>query len=179
MEKITTIKQLITYLSENPIEQLKAVYQLLAIPNQEFEPFQFWSNKHYTRNCIIRTTNYELILICWEKNQFTPIHSHNQQECWVYNVQGNFEETRYQPNENEIPQPIYHSILNEQKRSYMNDNMGFHVLRNSTNGRAMSLHLYVKPIDECLVFNETEKIFEMKPLGYFSVSGKLINSDDY
>jgi cysteine dioxygenase len=178
LKKITTIEQLVAFLSKCTAEQFEVVYQFLEIQKTEFKPFQFWSNKHYTRNCIVRTSNYELILICWEKNQYTPIHSHNQQECWVYNVQGNFEETRYQPNENGIPQPIYHSILNEQKRSYMNDNIGFHVLKNTTNGRAMSLHLYAKPIDECLVFNETEKIFEMKPLEYFSVSGKLINSDN-
>ncbi|PJA09260.1 MAG: cysteine dioxygenase [Flavobacteriales bacterium CG_4_10_14_0_2_um_filter_32_8] len=178
MKKITTIKQLITYLSENPIEQLKSIAQFLAIPKKEVEPYQFWSKKHYTRNCIIRTNNYELILICWEKNQYTPIHSHNNQECWVYHVQGNFEETRFKQDENGIPQSIHHSILYEQKHSYINDTMGFHVLKNTANGRAMSLHLYAKPIDKCLVYNENKQLFEMKPLGYFSVAGQLMNPDN-
>ena len=178
MKKITTIKQLITILSESSIEQLKSIVQFLAISATEVEPYQFWSKKHYTRNCIIRTNSYELILICWEKNQITPIHSHNNQECWVYNVNGKFEEIRYKKDENGIPQPFYHSNLAEQNRSYMNDSIGFHVLKNTANGRAMSLHLYAHPINECLVYNEHNKVFETKPLGYFSVAGQLTKPDN-
>ncbi len=176
MNKITTIAQLLKQLSESSDNQLKSIYQLLEIPLKEFEPYLFWSEENYTRNCIIRTERYELILICWEKGQFTPIHSHNEQECWVYNVKGKFKEIRFMNDENGIPQQVQYSVINQKNRSYMNDRMGFHILKNKANGRSASLHLYAKPIDECLVYNETHQLFELKPLHYYSVSGKIINA---
>jgi len=36
----------------------------------------------------------------------------------------------------------------------------------------------LKVFDECLVYNENMQLFEMKPLGYFSVAGQLVNADD-
>ena len=70
MNKITTIKQLLHQLSESSDEQLKSIYKFLKIPTEEFTPYLHFSKEYYTRNCIVKTDRYELILICWEKDQF-------------------------------------------------------------------------------------------------------------
>ena len=173
MTKITTIPQLLEHLAECNSEELKSVYKLLDIPKHEFEPYMHWSNQAYTRNCIIRTDDYELLLLCWEKDQASPIHSHNNQECWVYNAMGKFEEIRFTQDQKGELQQVNDFKLNEQNFSYMNDQIGFHILKNSYNGRSASLHLYAKPIDECLVYNEDNHQFELTRLLYHSISGKL------
>ena len=175
MNKITTIKQLLHQLSESSDEQLKSISNFLEIPTKEFTPYLHFSKEYYTRNCIVKTDRYELILICWEKDQDTPIHSHGDQECWVFHVQGELQEVRYENDKNGIPIPVNNSVLNDQGISYMNDDLGFHILKNTSDGQSVSLHLYVKSIDECLVYNESNKTFETKALKFNSINGELVD----
>ena len=171
MNKITTINQLIKALSDSSAKELNNIYNYLNIPFSEYEPYLFWSNENYTRNCIVRTEKYELLLLCWEKNQYTPIHSHNEQECWVYNVKGEFEEIRYAINLGKELIQQTNFKLNGGHFSYMNKQLGFHVLK--AKEQTISLHLYAKPIDECLVYNEDSKAFEITQLTYHSYQGNL------
>lgn len=176
LSRITTVKQLIQYLSECSIEELKSVYKIIDIPKSEYSPYMFWSDEGYTRNCIVRTDDYELILLCWEKDHYTPIHAHNDQECWVYNVKGEFEEIRFSKDTDGVPKQMSKGTLAEQDQSYMNDDVGLHMLRNCTKDRAMSLHLYAKPIDECIAFNPLTGQFETKTLSYHSFKGELVET---
>jgi len=175
LSQIETVPHLIQYLSECSNEELKSVYKLLAIPESEFDPYLFWSDDCYVRNCIVRTDDYELILLCWEKDHYTPIHAHNDQECWVYNVKGEFEEIRFSKNGEEAPSQISKEMLSVKDQSYMNDDLGLHVLRNCSDGRAMSLHLYAKPIEQCVIYNPLTSQFETKTLTYHSLEGKLVS----
>ena len=54
---------------------------------------------------------------------------------------------------------------------YMQDSMGFHLLKNQTQENAMTLHLYIKPVDECNVYNPKEKAFELRELNYDTIDG--------
>jgi cysteine dioxygenase len=175
LDKITTVEQLLHRLSESSDEQLLSISKFLDIPAKEFESYMHFSNNCYTRNCIVKTDRYELILICWEKDQDTPIHSHGNQECWVFHVQGKIKEIRYEKDKNGIPYPIENSVLNENGIAFMNDDMGFHILKNISDGQSASLHFYVKSIEECLVYNESKKMFENKTLKFDSIGGKLID----
>ena len=64
-----------------------------------FEIFCSWSESTYTRNCIFENERFELILICWQSSQKTPIHDHGGEECWVKFIDGEFKETIYKSNE--------------------------------------------------------------------------------
>ena len=176
-ESITTIQRLIEELNQiEKEEDYKKAVKRLKIPVEEYEPYVFFSKKHYTRNCIVRNENYELILICWEKGQKTPVHCHNNQECWIYVVKGEFVEQRYVKS-NKPFQEIEAERKMQLKKgeiSYMNDNMGFHSLLNTNDGSSMSLHLYINPIDECSVFNRENGKFERKELEYYSYQGKSL-----
>ncbi len=171
MNKITSINQLIKTLSASCDADLKNIYKFLNIPISEYEPYIFWSDENYTRNCIVRTDKYELLLLCWKKNQYTPIHSHNGQECWVYNVKGTFEEIRYELNSEKKLIKQNDFSLNEGHFSYMNNQLGFHELK--ANEEAISLHLYSLPIDECLIYDSNSEQFKSTSLSYHSTEGKL------
>lgn len=174
---ISSLDQLVEELKQIKNEQeYKKVVKRLDIPLEDYFPYSHFSQEKYTRNCIARTENFELILLCWEEGQETPIHCHNNQECWVYVVKGEFDEQRYVEAEgNDEAIEVERELqLEKDGVSYMNDDMGFHSLANTANGRAMSLHLYMNPIDECQVFNEDSEEFEKKKMKYYSFEGEVI-----
>jgi len=145
----------------------------MNIPPSDFKAFEFWSEEGYTRNCLARTESYELLLLCWDSHQATPIHCHNGEECWVYVVNGVLEEERFEMNESDDLVLTDKSVYQPADLSYMSDDMGYHLLRNADAQKAMSLHLYMNPIDQCSIYDEEEGVFIYKELTYDSVRGKV------
>lgn len=150
----------------------------MNIPTADFEAYANWSEEHYTRNCIDRTEKYELILLCWEPGQVTPIHCHAGEECWVYTLQGKLEEERYDIDDETCQlKQTGHEKMRETQISYMNDNMGFHRLINNDQQRSMTLHLYMNPIDRCRVYDEDKGEFVETDLEYDTFKGKPVEQD--
>ena len=164
MLPITKVISLLDELTEthNYAELVKRI----QIPLSEFNDYLFWDDNYYTRNCIVRNDDYELILLCWEPGQSTPIHCHNDQECWVYMVSGNIMEYQFQLNEQNIPIEASVQKIEKFSSNHINDAIGFHRLHNESKERCVSLHLYAKPIDECSYYSEESKSLKTKTLSY-------------
>lgn len=158
-KKITNIPDLIAALETATDKEYGFLASYLELSPAELLEYASFSQEKYTRNCIVRTEDYELLLLGWEPGQKTPIHSHAEQECWVHVVQGNFEEDIYNMQDG-VPVQIKERSCQETRTTYMHDDLGFHTLKNVSDQRAMSLHLYVKPITECLVYNDVAQCFE-------------------
>ena len=73
------------------------------LPNRDrYERWLTFYPEHYARNCVVRTDSYELIMICWEKDQKTLIHDHDSKEGWVAVLEGELSDKRYvKPTEGE------------------------------------------------------------------------------
>ena len=168
MDSITTVEQLIqSFQDAEPSEQGK-VLNNIDIPTSDFLDFANWSDDCYTRNCLARCDEFEFILICWDGNCKTKIHDHDGQNCWVYQVDGKLREVRFEGPENNLE--VYSdNILDEGEVSYMNDQMGYHRIENPSDKRAMTLHIYAKPIEQCKVYNEESSSFETATMVYDSV----------
>lgn len=161
------IDEFIDLLDSSPIKAYPKILKSLQIPVKNFKDLAEWDLGHYSRICLARCEKYELIMLCWNAFDKTPIHNHDGQNCWVYQIDGQIEEVRYQLDENNIPQPTYNSILTPGKMTFMDDRMGYHALRNNNNNnRAITLHLYVNPIDKCAVYNKEKESFQIKDLEY-------------
>ena len=173
---LTNVNDLLNALDECSGPEYAEIYHRLNFNSDSFIEFQNWSEDHYTRNCIVRTEDHELILLCWEEGQETSIHSHNDQECWVYNLQGTFTEEFYLLKGDSLEYTA-EQTMQEGENSHISSPSTFHRLINSGKGRAMSLHLYVKPIDECLIYDECKEDLVMVELTYDSVEGKVLASD--
>ena len=89
-------------------------------------------------NCIVNTEKFELILLCWEQGQITPIHDHGGEECWVKVINGEFRETIYKVNKLGELNVIKTIISQVNEVTYMKDFMGFHSLENVSKKRSMS-----------------------------------------
>jgi cysteine dioxygenase len=164
--KLQTLNDLITALTEEERTSYDNIIRSINLPSDAFTSFCSWSDKCYTRNCIIENEKFELILLCWEEGQKTPIHDHGGEECWVKIIEGEFRETIYTKDENGVLNPcnVLHSKVND--TTYMKDFMGYHCIENRSKERSMSLHLYAKPIRKCNIFNEESKKFVNKNMFY-------------
>ena len=165
-----SLNELVTALDDEERTQYNDIIRSMKLPSSVFENLCSWSNESYTRNCIIENDKFELILLCWEKGQITPIHDHGGEECWVKVIEGEFRETIYKMDESGKLKVLKSAVAKTGDITYMIDFMGFHSLENLSNKRSMSLHLYAKPIRNCKMFDEHSGKFVRKDLIYNTVS---------
>ena len=159
---IQTIEDLIAELTDEERTDYAEIINSIAIPAHDFEAFSTWSEESYTRNCLVDNEQLELILLCWEPNQVTPIH-------------GELMETIYEPFEDNELEELVSKTSKAGDVSYMADFIGFHRLENTQNSRSMSLHLYAKPIRSCRLFDEDSKKFIRKELVYDTIAEMELN----
>lgn len=163
---LQSLDDLISALSEGERTTYNHIIHSIKFTSKSFENYSSWSDECYTRNCIVDTERFELILICWCEGQRTPIHDHGGEECWVKVIEGEFKETVYKQKANGELTVVKSSISKSNEVTYMKDFMGFHRLENLSNKRSMSLHLYAKPIRTCRMFDEESGAFVSKDLAY-------------
>ena len=165
-----SLNELVSALTEGERTTFNQIFRSITIPMQDLEETFTWSNDSYTRNCIAENEQFELIILCWEKDQATPIHDHGGEECWVKIIKGEFDETIYKKDENGELSMVKSHVSSVGDTTYMIDFMGYHQLKNISNSRAVSLHLYAKPIRNCNIYDEEEKSFTRKDLSYDTIS---------
>jgi cysteine dioxygenase len=166
---LETISELVQVLDEEERTKYTTILKTMKLPIAEFEKYATWSETCYTRNCIEENENFELILICWEKEQATAIHDHGGEECWVCFVEGDFREHIYTENEKGKLEVVKTTDAKPGDVTYMIDFMGYHNLENISKKRSMSLHLYAKPIKNCNVYDSKKNEFVRKELFYDNV----------
>lgn len=159
-ENLQTIDDLITALNDEERTTFGHIIRSLEIEPEDVLKYASWQEDTYTRNCIIDNGDFQLILLCWEPGQKTPVHDHGGQECWVKVIQGELEEVLYNKDEGSDELFEVRSAVSEVGHvTYMKDYMGFHSLENTSDQRSLTLHLYANPIRSCNVFDEDEKTF--------------------
>ena len=79
-ENIESLNKLLEVLPQCEGEDYYKLAKHLSIPVEDLKPYAFWSHETYTRNCVVRTDKYELLLLCWQEGQETPIHCRNGEE---------------------------------------------------------------------------------------------------
>jgi len=149
---LQSLDELITALSTEEQTKYNHIIRSMKLPSSAFENYSSWCDDSYTRNCIAENEKFELILLCWQEGQITPIHDHGGEECWVKIIEGEFRETIYAADEFGKLNVVRSAIAKANDVTYMIDFMGFHSLENLSNKKSMSLHLYAKPIRSCNVF---------------------------
>jgi cysteine dioxygenase len=170
MEAITTVKSLIEEFKKSSKKDQPKIVKRIQLDKEDVISYATWSDTDYTRNCLARTDEFEFILLCWDEEARTPIHGHGGQDCWVYQVEGTVEELRFEENESGELVKTQSLKLESGGVSYMNDKMGYHLIKNTHKQKAMTLHIYAKPIDACKVFDTKKEEFKMAEMEYDSIA---------
>lgn len=156
MEAITTVDQLVRELSkcEDSGNHVLELMSHVKIPRAEFERYYSWSDEKYARNVLARNEDFEILLICWEKGQSSPIHDFNAQEAWVHPIEGMLREERFKINvDDDRLEKVSNVLLGDEEFSYMNQ-IGIHRYSNANTARSVSLNIYRKPVTEWHVYDE-------------------------
>ncbi|MDX1462298.1 MAG: cysteine dioxygenase family protein [Marinirhabdus sp.] len=175
MNLIASVDELVDTLVQTQSRDYVAIAQMLDIPEEDLMEYAFWKEKGYTRNCIERTENFELLLLCWNPGDSTPIHCHGEQRCWVYQVNGEMKEVLYSENSDDELVKNKERILASGDIGYMDDSIGYHTLHNISDKKCMSLHLYAKPINTCTYYSKKKEAFVPKEMRYYSYKGELVD----
>ena len=144
------------------------------------QPYLTWDRQHYTRNLIDRTPLYELIAICWEVGQVSSVHNHRDQNCWMSVPVGRLMVENFHL----ISQDVDHgrSQLTPTDKVEMNpthpcavdpaDPVHRVVNPKHFGERAVSLHIYSRPFDTCVVYSPEQGTCGVIKLHYNTMFGE-------
>jgi cysteine dioxygenase len=152
-----------------------ALLSTYARSQEDWEQLAVFDPVRYTRNLIHRCSAFELLLLCWEVDQESPVHDHSGQDCWMAVLRGELEEQHYIPPRALSVGPMALGKRSEVGRggvAYIADGIALHRIRPLHGARGMSLHLYSRPIDTCRVYDPRTGASTLVELGYHSVRGK-------
>lgn len=113
-----------------------------------------WNSRHYTRNCLLRTETFELMLICFEPGQSTSIHDYGSEEGWVRPVQGELIEERFRVSAEEALVCTEERRITEDEVSHLPKGASIHRFTNPLPMRVMSLNLYARPLRSWNVYDK-------------------------
>ncbi len=124
-------------------------------------PYLNWDRQHYTRNLIDKTPLYELIAICWEVGQASSVHNHRDQNCWMAVPIGRLLVENFHVVFQEIEQGRCQLTtadtveMNPSHPCAVDPQEPVHRVLNPRefNQRAVSLHVYSRPFDSCVVYS--------------------------
>jgi cysteine dioxygenase len=165
-------------------EQIRTFLQETPVDPDSLAPYLAWDRQHYTRNLIDKTPLYELIAICWEVGQISSIHNHRDQNCWMGVPVGrllveNFhvvhqdiaggkckitatETVEMNPSHPCAVDPLepVHRVLNPREFNQL----------------AVSLHVYSRPFDRCVVYSAEQGTCGEIQLHYTTEYGKPVHA---
>jgi cysteine dioxygenase len=161
-------------------EQLKKFLQDAPVDPDSLAPYLTWDRQHYTRNLIDKTPLYELLAICWEVGQASSVHNHRDQNCWMAVPIGrlqveNFHVVRQDINAGKC---TIHSTeiieMNVSQPCAVDPLAPVHRVLNPRefNQRAVSLHVYSRPFDTCVVYSAEQGTCGEIGLHYTTEYGK-------
>ena len=165
--KIVPIQTLVQELRRMPAtnfigtEPLRRVLQQMPVDSDSLAPYLNWDRQHYTRNLIDRTHLYELMAICWEVGQASSVHNHRDQNCWMAVPIGRLHVENFHLVHQDLErgqcklEPSNTVEMNISQPCAVDPADPVHRVVNPRefNQRAVSLHVYSRPFDSCVVYS--------------------------
>jgi len=142
-------------------DQIVKFLQNTPVAPDTLAPYLTWDRQHYTRNLIDKTPLYELIAVCWEIGQGSSVHNHRDQNCWMAVPIGRLLVENYRVISQKLAegtcdlQPAETLEMNLTHPCAVDPEEPVHRVYNPSefNQRAVSLHVYSRPFDSCVVYS--------------------------
>jgi cysteine dioxygenase len=183
-----TIDEFVRQLREFPpaafdqTDQIQQFLQQTPVDEASLQPYLTWNRQHYTRNLIDKTDLYELMAICWEVGQASSVHNHRDQNCWMAAPVGklvveNFHVGFQNIEAGECRLEASNRVeLTAENPCAVDPREPVHRVVNprEANARAVSLHVYSRPFDTCVVYSPEQGTCGEIALHYNTVFGKAV-----
>jgi cysteine dioxygenase len=165
-----------------PTQQIRRFLEENPLNPESLTPYLTWDRQHYTRNLIDKTALYELIAVCWEIGQASSIHNHRDQNCWMAVPIGRLQVENYRVVNQDIAagkcaiKSIEIVEMNAQHPCAVDPLEPVHRVFNPRefNQRAVSLHVYSRPFDTCVVYSAEQGTCGEIQLHYTTEYGKTV-----
>ncbi|XP_062611051.1 cysteine dioxygenase type 1-like [Saccostrea cucullata] len=157
-EMVNTIKEILSKYESHP---------------KDWDGKEKWSDKKYTRTLLDKGNgHYNLMILCWNTGQESPIHNHPKSHCFMKTLKGEvFEELYENPDMTSCcrgkMKKIEDRVYTLDDVAHITDADGLHRVGNKSHvDGAVTLHLYSPPFSSCKKYDDdTGKSTEV-PMGY-------------
>lgn len=161
-------------------DQIIHFLESTPVSPESLQPYLTWDRQHYTRNLIDKTKLYELIAICWEIGQVSSVHNHRDQNCWMAVPLGRLLVENYKVLHQDLEggncqlQTADTVEMNPSHPCAVDPREPVHRVYNPRefNERAVSLHVYSRPFDSCVVYSPEQGTCGEIKLHYTTEYGK-------
>ena len=163
-----------------PTDKILSFLQHTFVQPESLAPYLTWDRQHYTRNLIDKTPLYELIAICWEVGQVSSIHNHRDQNCWMAVPIGRLQVENFHLGSQDLEhgtcelKPTNTVEMNSASPCAVDPADPVHRVVNARlfGERAVSLHIYSRPFDTCVVYSPEQGTCGVIKLHYTTMFGK-------
>jgi cysteine dioxygenase len=165
-------------------EAIRTFLQEMPVDEASLAPYLTWDRQHYTRNLIDKSDVYELLAVCWEVGQSSSVHNHRDQMCWmaapvgrllVENFCVRFQDLAAGKCRLEASNTVE---LTPENPCAVDPREPVHRVVNprNANQRAVTLHVYSRPFDTCVVYSPEQGTCGDIRLHYNTMYGKTVPS---
>jgi cysteine dioxygenase len=167
----------------------------VTLDESSIRPFVRFADDHYTRNLVHRDRHFDIMVLCWQPGQGTPIHTHNGQLGWAFTTRGALDCSEYvyrgcdRPENQDVAgidclaggmqvklDPTASTLCTPGGGvSRVTKKVTIHSLTvpSGCKEKVVSFHVYSLPFDSCVVFDvahgqcrRKELSFDSAPTGY-------------
>jgi cysteine dioxygenase len=165
-------------------DQIIHFLEKTQIASDSLTQYLTWDRQHYTRNLVDKTSLYELVAICWEVGQASSVHNHRDQNCWMAVPIGKLLVQNYRVVSQSLEEgtcqltPAETVEMNPTQPCAVNPLEPVHRVFNPRefNQRAVSLHVYSRPFDTCVVYSPDQGTCGEIKLHYTTEYGKRVST---
>ncbi len=123
-----------------PLEDQKDV--LARYIGTDWKCYARFCDERYTRNLVYRDDIFDILILCWNKEQESAIHDHPENGCIVKILEGSLIEKVYDKSGTKL---ILTKKLVKGDISYQRGAEGLHNIVNEGNKCAVTIHVYSPP----------------------------------
>lgn len=163
-------------LTEESVKLVKGLMSRYKSDPRDWKDKEKWSDVKYTRTLLDKGNgHYNLMILCWNVGQESPIHNHPNSHCFMKTLEGVVHEELYKkPDMTSCQCSCGCKMEKIDDRDYTIDNValitdkdGVHRVGNRSHvDKAVTLHLYSPPFTTCHKYDDdTSKETEV-PMGF-------------
>ncbi|MGL6341811.1 MAG: cysteine dioxygenase, partial [Waterburya sp.] len=160
LETRLTLDDFILKLQKVPIWQLELAQLQDWVARLDLEDLAiakhiYFSPEDYQRRIIYRDSNCEIILVCWQPGQFSPIHDHGDSLNVTHVYQGVLTSRTFAQTDSATK---IAPLLLEEKYLQPGELIGvdrtqIHQIANTSEENLITLNFYAKPLQQMQVYN--------------------------
>jgi NitT/TauT family transport system ATP-binding protein len=167
-DSVTRMREL-TAPPMNPVTVQRFLGTHLSEP-ASLAPHVRYAAGRYTRHLVFKSPAVELLVLCWARGARAPIHGHEGELCWARVERGHLRFTSYRELSRSPLRLAPEGPPVDGKLGHVDGPADIHAVE-TVGADAVSLHGYVKPYDECDIYDLAQGVVRRVRLTYDSAPG--------